>query len=84
MFRFKMSFSLAQTTKLLSEYTEKKTSFTAQVQPLRFMADFSPVNMTINGTKYKDAFELKRAGVEPWIVAKACLEFLKTELVVER
>ena len=37
----------------------------------------------INGTKYKDAFELKRAGVEPWIVAKACLEFLKTELVVE-
>ena len=71
-----MSIQLSQATKLLAEFTDKKSSYAAQIQPLRFMADFSLLNATVNNVKYKDIVAMKKAGIDPYKVAKMCLEFL--------
>ena len=74
-----MSISLAETTKLLSEFTDKKSNYATQIQPLRFMADFSLLNASIDDVKYKDIISMKKAGVDPYKVAKVCLEFINAE-----
>ena len=60
-----MSYSIGRTTTLLSKYTEKKSSFAAQTAPLRFLIDFTPVNITIQGTRYNDVLALKKAAIAP-------------------
>ena len=71
--------NIGQSTRLLSEYTDKKSNYAAQVAPLRYMADFSPLNMTINGTKYNNTLAIKKAGISAQVAAKTCIEKLNTD-----
>ena len=66
------NFAVNETTELLAIYTDRKSVFADQVQPLRFMVDFSPSNLKVDDKSYRDAVERRFLN---FLVAKNTFNF---------